>query len=144
MSRSVRQDEHVPRSCTKVCTASLLCRPREQLFALKVSYNYANRPSINNYAALQSLAVPHRRSDLIPDRINGFRGCSWTPALVRLVCFSSVFFYIASPQRGDLRLSGPPPGQGGGGGARIRVRRFPADLRVDSLATEPPTPSLVR
>ncbi|GFO37404.1 hypothetical protein PoB_006390900 [Plakobranchus ocellatus] len=27
------------------------------------------------------------------------------------------FLYIASPQRGDLRLSGPPSGQGAGSGA---------------------------
>ncbi|GFO06161.1 hypothetical protein PoB_003266600 [Plakobranchus ocellatus] len=48
-----------------------------------------------------------------------------------------------SPQQGDLRLSGPPSGQGAGGGARTRDRRDPADLRADSLATLPPTaPSL--
>ncbi|GFO00080.1 one cut domain family member [Plakobranchus ocellatus] len=41
----------------------------------------------------------------------------------------------ASPQQGDLRLSG----QGAGGGARTRNRRVPADFRVDSIATEPPT-----
>ncbi|GFN75546.1 hypothetical protein PoB_000205200 [Plakobranchus ocellatus] len=46
----------------------------------------------------------------------------------------------ASPQQGDLRLSGPPSGQGAGGGARTRDRRFPAELRADSLATVPPTP----
>ncbi|GFN95229.1 hypothetical protein PoB_002173500 [Plakobranchus ocellatus] len=36
----------------------------------------------------------------------------------------------ASPQQGDLRLSGPPSGQGAGGGARTRDRRVPADLRI--------------
>ncbi|GFN98697.1 hypothetical protein PoB_002520300 [Plakobranchus ocellatus] len=46
----------------------------------------------------------------------------------------------ASPQQRDLRLTGPPSGQGAGGGARTRDRRFPADLRADSLATVPPTP----
>ncbi|GFO00862.1 hypothetical protein PoB_002736700 [Plakobranchus ocellatus] len=50
------------------------------------------------------------------------------------------FLYIASPQQGDLRLSGPPSGQGAGGGARTSDRRVPADLRADSLATVPPTP----
>ncbi|GFO45857.1 hypothetical protein PoB_007236200 [Plakobranchus ocellatus] len=45
-----------------------------------------------------------------------------------------------SPQQGDLRLSGPPSGQGAGAGARTRDRRVPADLRADSLATVPPTP----
>ncbi|GFN98785.1 hypothetical protein PoB_002529100 [Plakobranchus ocellatus] len=44
-----------------------------------------------------------------------------------------------SPQQGDLRLSGPPSGQGAGSGARTRDRRIPADLRADSLATVPPT-----
>ncbi|GFN91742.1 hypothetical protein PoB_001824800 [Plakobranchus ocellatus] len=42
----------------------------------------------------------------------------------------------------DIRLLGPSSGQGAGGGARIRDRRIPADLRVDSLTTEPPTPLL--
>ncbi|GFN77371.1 hypothetical protein PoB_000387700 [Plakobranchus ocellatus] len=49
----------------------------------------------------------------------------------------------ASPQQGDLRLSGPPSGQDAGGGARTRDRRVPADLRADSLATVPPTPPTV-
>ncbi|GFN73746.1 hexosyltransferase [Plakobranchus ocellatus] len=48
-----------------------------------------------------------------------------------------------SPQQGDLRLSGPPSGQGAGGGARTRDRMVPADLRADSLATVPPTPPFV-
>ncbi|GFO07997.1 hypothetical protein PoB_003450200 [Plakobranchus ocellatus] len=47
---------------------------------------------------------------------------------------------ISGPQQGDLRLSGPPSGQGAGGGAQTRDRRVPADLRADSLATVPPTP----
>ncbi|GFN89900.1 hypothetical protein PoB_001640600 [Plakobranchus ocellatus] len=47
---------------------------------------------------------------------------------------------IASPQQGDLRLSGPPSGQGAGGGARTGDRRVSADLRADSLATVPSTP----
>ncbi|GFO08818.1 hypothetical protein PoB_003532300 [Plakobranchus ocellatus] len=44
------------------------------------------------------------------------------------------FLYIASPQPGDLRLSGPPSGQSADGGARIRDRKVPANLRTDSLA----------
>ncbi|GFN93117.1 neuropeptides capa receptor [Plakobranchus ocellatus] len=39
------------------------------------------------------------------------------------------FLNIANPQQGDLRLSGPPSGQGTGGGARTRDRRVPANLR---------------
>ncbi|GFO22396.1 hypothetical protein PoB_004890100 [Plakobranchus ocellatus] len=50
------------------------------------------------------------------------------------------FLYIASPQKGDLRLSGPPSGQGAGGGTRIRDRMVRADLRASSLDTVPPTP----
>ncbi|GFN79366.1 glycine receptor subunit alpha-3 [Plakobranchus ocellatus] len=46
----------------------------------------------------------------------------------------------SSPQQGDLRLSGPPSGQGAGRGARTRDRRVPADLRADSQATVLPTP----
>ncbi|GFO05372.1 hypothetical protein PoB_003187700 [Plakobranchus ocellatus] len=47
---------------------------------------------------------------------------------------------LKSPQQGDLRLSGPPSGQGAGSGARTRDRRVPADLRADSQATVLPTP----
>ncbi|GFO35453.1 hypothetical protein PoB_006195800 [Plakobranchus ocellatus] len=47
-----------------------------------------------------------------------------------------------SPQQGDLRLSGPPSGQGAASGARTRDRRVPADLRADSQATVLPTPPL--
>ncbi|GFO00133.1 solute carrier family 22 member 21 [Plakobranchus ocellatus] len=47
----------------------------------------------------------------------------------------------ASPKRGDLRLLGPPSGQGADGGARTRDGRVLADLRADSLTTtELPTP----
>ncbi|GFN92906.1 TBC1 domain family member 2b [Plakobranchus ocellatus] len=55
----------------------------------------------------------------------------------------SGFLYIASPQKGDLRLLGPPSGRGADGGARIRDRRVPADLRADSQATVPSTPPIV-
>ncbi|GFO19029.1 hypothetical protein PoB_004553400 [Plakobranchus ocellatus] len=50
------------------------------------------------------------------------------------------FLYMASPQQGDLRLSGPPSGQGAKSGARTRDRRVPADLRADSQATVLPKP----
>ncbi|GFO35413.1 hypothetical protein PoB_006191800 [Plakobranchus ocellatus] len=43
----------------------------------------------------------------------------------------------ASPQQSDLRLLGPPSGQGAGGGAQTRDKRVPADLRAHSLATAP-------
>ncbi|GFN76465.1 kinesin-like protein [Plakobranchus ocellatus] len=46
--------------------------------------------------------------------------------------------YIACPQHGDLRLSGPPSGQRASGGAQAHNRRIPADLRADSLSTLPP------
>ncbi|GFN86793.1 hypothetical protein PoB_001329900 [Plakobranchus ocellatus] len=35
------------------------------------------------------------------------------------------FLYIASPQQGELRLSGTPSGQGAGGGTRTHIRRVP-------------------
>ncbi|GFO06965.1 hypothetical protein PoB_003347000 [Plakobranchus ocellatus] len=38
---------------------------------------------------------------------------------------------MASPQQGDLRLPGPPSGQGAGAVARTRDRRVSADLRTD-------------
>ncbi|GFO37238.1 hypothetical protein PoB_006374300 [Plakobranchus ocellatus] len=59
------------------------------------------------------------------------------PKSLRSPCCGKVekFLYIASPQQGDLKLSGPPSGQGAGGGDRTRDRRVPADLRADSLAT---------
>ncbi|GFN88252.1 hypothetical protein PoB_001475800 [Plakobranchus ocellatus] len=50
------------------------------------------------------------------------------------------FLYTASPQQGDLRLSGPPSGQGAGSGAQTRDRRVSADLRADSQATVLSTP----
>ncbi|GFO34325.1 hypothetical protein PoB_006083000 [Plakobranchus ocellatus] len=59
-------------------------------------------------------------------------------------CFGSGFLYIASPQKGDLRLLGPPSDQGADGGARTRDRRVPADIRADSQATVPPTPKSCR
>ncbi|GFO21098.1 hypothetical protein PoB_004760300 [Plakobranchus ocellatus] len=44
------------------------------------------------------------------------------------------------PQQADLRLSGPPSGQGAGNGVRTRNKRIPTEIRADSLATVPPTP----
>ncbi|GFO04717.1 hypothetical protein PoB_003122200 [Plakobranchus ocellatus] len=50
------------------------------------------------------------------------------------------FFVYSQSTKGDLRLSGPPSGQGAGSGARTRDRMVPADLRADSQATVLPTP----
>ncbi|GFO11836.1 hypothetical protein PoB_003834100 [Plakobranchus ocellatus] len=50
-----------------------------------------------------------------------------------------VVLHPASPQQGDLRLSGPPSGRGLRGGALTRNRSVLADLRADSLTTVPPT-----
>ncbi|GFO18307.1 hypothetical protein PoB_004481200 [Plakobranchus ocellatus] len=50
------------------------------------------------------------------------------------------FLYIASIQQGDLSLSGLPSGRGGGGGTRTHDGRLSADIRAESLSTEPPTP----
>ncbi|GFO50638.1 hypothetical protein PoB_007714300 [Plakobranchus ocellatus] len=62
--------------------------------------------------------------------------------LNRCMDYSQVQFGVGSPQQGDLRLSGPPSGQGASSGARTRDRRVPADLRADSQATVLPTPRL--
>ncbi|GFO15193.1 hypothetical protein PoB_004169800 [Plakobranchus ocellatus] len=53
-------------------------------------------------------------------------------------------FKILVPQQGELRLSGPPSGQGAGGRARTPDRRVPADLRADLLSTMPTTPPILR
>ncbi|GFO35325.1 hypothetical protein PoB_006183000 [Plakobranchus ocellatus] len=42
--------------------------------------------------------------------------------------------------RGDLRLSDLPSGQGAGAGVRTRDRMVPADFRAGSLSTGPPKP----
>ncbi|GFO05066.1 hypothetical protein PoB_003157100 [Plakobranchus ocellatus] len=79
----------------------------------------------------------------------GHRYPQFIPQLFSLSVKSSsaVFFfpYVTdtrnkSPQQGDLRLSGPPSGQGASSGARTRDKRVPADLRADSQATVLPTP----
>ncbi|GFO10880.1 hypothetical protein PoB_003738500 [Plakobranchus ocellatus] len=49
------------------------------------------------------------------------------------------FVYIASLQRGDLRLSNHSSGQGADGKARTRDSRVLAGLRADSLSTVPRT-----
>ncbi|GFN86299.1 transmembrane protein [Plakobranchus ocellatus] len=48
--------------------------------------------------------------------------------------------YNASSKQGDLRLSGPPSGQGASGGAQTPIRRVPVDLMAGSLFTVPLTP----
>ncbi|GFN96272.1 hypothetical protein PoB_002277800 [Plakobranchus ocellatus] len=57
-----------------------------------------------------------------------------------LEVFLVVVFLIASPQQGDLGLSGPLSGQGAGGGARTRHRWVPENLRANLLSTVPPMP----
>ncbi|GFO39599.1 hypothetical protein PoB_006610400 [Plakobranchus ocellatus] len=56
----------------------------------------------------------------------------------------AMFLYIACPQQGDLRLLGPPSGQGAGSGARTRDRRVPANITADLLDTVPPKPHYLR
>ncbi|GFO44507.1 hypothetical protein PoB_007101200 [Plakobranchus ocellatus] len=54
-------------------------------------------------------------------------------------------WYVASPQQGDLRLSGPPSGQGAGGGARTRDRRVrPRGLKEDLYAIQDTLRALIR
>ncbi|GFN92821.1 hypothetical protein PoB_001932700 [Plakobranchus ocellatus] len=86
---------------------------------------------------------------IVKDKTNG--DCRvWRARLntstVQSDCFTALqkdwfgFMYTASSQHGDLRLSGPPSGQGTSGGVQTYHRKVPADLREDSLATVPPTP----
>ncbi|GFO46985.1 hypothetical protein PoB_007349000 [Plakobranchus ocellatus] len=49
------------------------------------------------------------------------------------------FFIKASPQRGDLRFSGPPPGQGTGGGVRTCDRQRVPCTSQGEFATYCPT-----
>ncbi|GFO43452.1 hypothetical protein PoB_006995700 [Plakobranchus ocellatus] len=46
--------------------------------------------------------------------------------------------YVACPQHGYLRLSGPPLGEVASGGARTRNKRAPADLRANWLSNRRP------
>ncbi|GFO16403.1 hypothetical protein PoB_004290800 [Plakobranchus ocellatus] len=73
------------------------------------------------------------RWNCLPGQVLNEQTCTCGKLWVRISC-------RCGPQQGDLRLSGPLSGQGGGDGARTRVRGVPADLRADSLATEPPNP----
>ncbi|GFO09768.1 hypothetical protein PoB_003627300 [Plakobranchus ocellatus] len=86
----------------------------------------------------------------MPEQIRRFSMLTFSsgPCSVQVFggCFSPQLYLIsyverlASPQQGDLRLSGPPSGQGASSGARTCDRRVPADLRADSQATVLPTP----
>ncbi|GFN88231.1 hypothetical protein PoB_001473700 [Plakobranchus ocellatus] len=49
------------------------------------------------------------------------------------------FLCTVSLHKGDLRLSGPPSGQGTCSGTKIGDKRIPADLMVDPLSTVPTT-----
>ncbi|GFO05179.1 hypothetical protein PoB_003168400 [Plakobranchus ocellatus] len=48
---------------------------------------------------------------------------------------------LITEDQGDFRLSVPPSCQGASDEARTCDRSVPANLRADSLATVPPTPS---
>ncbi|GFN79852.1 hypothetical protein PoB_000635800 [Plakobranchus ocellatus] len=50
------------------------------------------------------------------------------------------FLWTASPQQGDLRFSGPTPGQGAGGLAQTHARRVLTDFTAGLLSTMPSTP----
>ncbi|GFN82999.1 hypothetical protein PoB_000950500 [Plakobranchus ocellatus] len=52
----------------------------------------------------------------------------------RSICWYGVVAHLVGPS-----ATKPPSGQGASGGAQTRDRRVPADHRVDSLATVPPT-----
>ncbi|GFN80678.1 hypothetical protein PoB_000718400 [Plakobranchus ocellatus] len=77
---------------------------------------------------------------------DGYLMCStWNRiARVQVDTGTVVFDKSACLQNGDLRLTGPPSGQGASGGARTRNKMVPADLWADSLSTVPPTPPIER
>ncbi|GFN80907.1 hypothetical protein PoB_000741300 [Plakobranchus ocellatus] len=78
----------------------------------------------------------------IVGHVNCCLQCVLTVRLQRIRFHTVLSMKFISPQQGDLRLSGPPSGQGAGSGARTRDRRVPADLRANSQATVLPTPPL--
>ncbi|GFO48836.1 hypothetical protein PoB_007534100 [Plakobranchus ocellatus] len=77
-----------------------------------------------------------KRSRQLQDPIiSGSTKCRRKPVRRLLGCCCLPTDMVHSPQQGDLRLLGPPSGQGAGSGARTHYRKVPADLRADSLAT---------
>ncbi|GFO46167.1 hypothetical protein PoB_007267200 [Plakobranchus ocellatus] len=78
-----------------------------------------------------------------PGRSEGSQNANTVLAVYNLGHFCDLMS-VLGPQQGDLRLSGPPPGRDASGGARTSDKRVPADLRADSLATEPPKPALLQ
>ncbi|GFO39645.1 hypothetical protein PoB_006615000 [Plakobranchus ocellatus] len=95
--------------------------------------------------------VMHLRADYLQRRWNYLcptssiieaRHLITVPVSLRRRCIINARLPRRRPQQGDLRLSGPPSGQGTSGGARTRDRRVPAVLRADPLTTIPPTSPL--
>ncbi|GFO15870.1 hypothetical protein PoB_004237500 [Plakobranchus ocellatus] len=54
-----------------------------------------------------------------------------------LICFGLILVFIVRPQQGDIRLSGPPSGQGTGGEVQTPDGGIPPDIRADLLSTAP-------
>ncbi|GFO32973.1 C-type lectin-related protein 4 [Plakobranchus ocellatus] len=69
--------------------------------------------------------------DILPQGqcINAARHCSTLDRLIEAIRRKRPVRWkvVEDSQQGDLRLSGPPSGQGAGSGARTRDRRVPAD-----------------
>ncbi|GFO35319.1 hypothetical protein PoB_006182400 [Plakobranchus ocellatus] len=113
---------------------------------------YEDHKSLNNYcispvlsamllASLEEQRESRKVDLLLYLTFHGVYGIKFElPVRCKNVAESRILGVNASPLQGDLRLSGPPSGQGAGGGARTYDRKVPADLRADSLATVPPTP----
>ncbi|GFO18113.1 hypothetical protein PoB_004461800 [Plakobranchus ocellatus] len=64
-----------------------------------------------------------------------------SPATVPLAIPYQTCEVPSFPQQDDLELLGPQSGRGADGVARTCDRSVPADVRADSQATMPPTPS---
>ncbi|GFN97352.1 hypothetical protein PoB_002385800 [Plakobranchus ocellatus] len=79
-----------------------------------------------------------RNSEVTAAEVSTLKGCKTLvtksvtcipKGCVLFITRKGVSVLKASPQQGDLRLSGPPSGQGASSGAPTRDRRVPADLR---------------
>ncbi|GFN95502.1 hypothetical protein PoB_002200800 [Plakobranchus ocellatus] len=102
-------------------------------FLLKLSSFF--KPVVNHNAGQSVVSIDSHlnRSGSLPQTVDSGHRALWP--------FEAITGLISHGHyTGDLRLSGPPSGQGAGSGARTRDRGVPADLRADSQATVLPTP----
>ncbi|GFN74632.1 hypothetical protein PoB_000113800 [Plakobranchus ocellatus] len=142
---------HVDKRVKNTLVANMACKAQVRCATLSsnenMAYSAQNQPATEISLTDFCTQAKFRLSDLSPkvssvetrlpaDRSSGNRYAANITNLHNLRKGGRIIYEIQC----DLRLSGPPSGQGAGGGARTRNRKVPADLRADSLATVPPTP----